>query len=371
MDQPPRQDESDAARDAANRATDARAVERSTHTLIMLFAWAVAFGLLIYFFNALTLVLLLFLAAAAIAAVLRPLRDIPPIRRLGRYGRVASAAAIGVAFWILVAVVLAGAGFLFAGAIGEQMSKWPQTEKKLNATLQSLAHHLGLHQNLTVSSLAQGAMSWLAGNGKAGDLLALVANSTTSLVIGLLLVVFGSVFLLVEPAGELSWPLARLLPQADRPALIGALADLETDLRWWVLGTCISVIVVFGLTWGAFDVVGLDFALPLALLAGGSEIIPTLGPAIAFLIALLFAASQGTFQIVGVLIAWALIHLVEGYILLPVVMRKAVRLPPIVTLFTIVLWARLLGLLGLLLAVPLDLTIWVFLDHFVRRRYDR
>ena len=59
------------------------------------------------------------------------------------------------------------------------------------------------------------------------------------------------------------------------------------------------------------------------------------------------------------------IQLIESWVLLPLMMKRAVRIPPLVTLFMIVLWARLFGVPGLILAIPIDLTRWTFLDRFV------
>ena len=101
---------------------------------------------------------------------------------------------------------------------------------------------------------------------------------------------------------------------------------------------------------------------------GLAELVPTLGPIAAFALALLVAFAQGTSEVIGVTVVYAVIQLLESYVLLPLVMRGAVRIPPVVTLFTVVLWGTIFGFAGFILAVPIDLTIWTFADHFVLRR---
>ncbi|NLX03627.1 MAG: AI-2E family transporter [Phycisphaerae bacterium] len=123
--------------------------------------------------------------------------------------------------------------------------------------------------------------------------------------------------------------------------------------------------IVAAVSWIGFLLIGLPLALSLALLAGFSEIVPTIGPAVAFLIAFLFALSQGTYYAVGVAVIYAVNQLIESYVLPPIVMKKAVKVPPIVTLFTVVLWSKVFGILGLLLALPIDLTIWSFFKHLL------
>jgi predicted PurR-regulated permease PerM len=61
---------------------------------------------------------------------------------------------------------------------------------------------------------------------------------------------------------------------------------------------------------------------------------------------------------------------VESNLVVPLVMRQVVHMPPVVTLFTIVLWAKALGPPGLLLAVPINLAVWTFVRHFVYGRKE-
>jgi predicted PurR-regulated permease PerM len=110
--------------------------------------------------------------------------------------------------------------------------------------------------------------------------------------------------------------------------------------------------------------------LPLAIFAGVSEAVPTVGPAVTFVLALLLGATQGVAQVVGATVVYAVVQSLESYVLIPLVMRSAVNLPPVVTLFTIVLWGKIFGIAGLLLAVPIDLIIWGLLDHFVIRPHE-
>jgi predicted PurR-regulated permease PerM len=55
----------------------------------------------------------------------------------------------------------------------------------------------------------------------------------------------------------------------------------------------------------------------------------------------------------------------EDYIVLPLIMRNAVRIAPVVTLFTVVLWGEIFGVPGLMLAIPINLTLWHAAKHFI------
>jgi hypothetical protein len=99
--------------------------------------------------------------------------------------------------------------------------------------------------------------------------------------------------LLAELADHLLRPLERIVPPHRHAALVGAIADLEPRLCWWCLGTLASMLIVGGASWIGYAVVGLHFALPLALLAAAFEAVPTIDPLFAFGLAALVAPPRG------------------------------------------------------------------------------
>jgi predicted PurR-regulated permease PerM len=182
-------------------------------------------------------------------------------------------------------------------------------------------------------------------------------------LVGLAFFAFGFVYLLSEKNGEIVKALQRLLPR--RPgAVANYFEDLSVRLRWWALGLLMSMSVTGLLTAFSYWMIGLPSWTTLAVLTALAEIVPTLGPALAFLLALVVAATAGETQMVGVAITWLVVQTVESYVILPLVMRRTVHIPPIITLTTIVLWGRLLGGLGLILALPLDLALWTAVEQF-------
>src|SRR5690606_18560946 len=85
-------------------------------------------------------------------------------------------------------------------------------------------------------------------------------------------------------------------------------------------------------------------------------------------VATMFALTQGTSTAIGVAVVYLVIQGIESYALVPIVMKRAVMIPPVVTLFTVVLWGKVFGAAGLFLAIPLDLLVWSFADRFLRQR---
>ncbi|MDB5303258.1 MAG: hypothetical protein JWM97_807 [Phycisphaerales bacterium] len=337
-----------------------------------LFIWGMAIGLLLYFFGSVKMVLLDFLAACAVAAMLRPIVDRMPGPQWLR------GAVVGLGFIVVVAAMLVLVGWLLSKPIQRQMEQWPQLRQHLDHLLESMGQRFGL-PHLTVGTLihrfrgfvAGGAMGEGAasGAGVATRVISGTAEIASDVGITLALVFVGSLYLLVERRGRLTEPLIQMLPMPRRADLGGFFADMEPQLRWWLIGVLFSMATIGILSWLGYWIVGLQFALPLAIFAGLAEIAPNIGALTATLVAALVAATQSTGVLIGVLVVHSITLFIEAHVIAPLIMRRAVDIPPVITIFSIVFWSEILGFGGLLLAIPLDLVIWTALDRFVRRSH--
>lgn len=332
--------------------------------MLTVFGLAVIFVLIVMHIDAVITVLLGLLAAGAIASLLRPVANLIP-------GPRGLSAALTV---VAVLAILAGIGWLLwwslSGAIQQQIENWPQMQEQIDRFFLGWAQYLGLEETITVRSIMDEVAQFIGG-GALADVLGQVTELVTTALIWVAFIFFGTLYLLAENPQRLRRPIARLLPPRYRSPLQMALAELEPKLRWWTLGTLISMTVVGLLAALGFWVIGLEFWLALAVLAAAGEIVPIIGPSVAFLTALLFAAAQGGNVIWGVLAVWGITQTLESNVIIPLVMRQAVRIPPVVTVFTVVLWARAFGPAGLLLAVPINIAVWVFVRYFIYTRRDR
>lgn len=324
---------------------EAEAAPARTWPVKRLLAWAAGLALVLWFFDPLTTVLLGVLGAGALASALAPLRDRLP------FGR-ASGVVAGLVPPLLLVAVLGGIGWLAASQVEIEQQSWREVVDSINGKLAQWSSSLGLQTAPTVSSLAERARDWIDGEGVAS-----AAGALWGILVAVVLVGFGTMYLLSENTADWSRRVIRwLLPHRHERVWEG-LGELPRQLRHWVVGTLVSMTVT-GLAAGtAFWIVGLPLPLTLGLLAGCAEIVPTFGPVAAFLVAGVVAATQSWSMLLGVAIAYSLIQLLESYVVLPLVMKRAVRLPAIVTLFTVVLWGKVFGIAGLVLAIPIDLLI--------------
>lgn len=163
---------------------------------------------------------------------------------------------------------------------------------------------------------------------------------------------------IVTPAAHLAY-VEDAINRANKQAGRWMLAQLA-------LGLIIGVIVWVGLT-----IIGVPYALLLGIIAGVLEIIPYIGPIIAAILGVLIGFSQSLVLGLVVLLFYVAVQQFENHVLVPNVMRKAVGLHPLTTIIAILLGARLAGVVGIILAIPLVTVLSVFLsDIFSTRTTD-
>lgn len=145
----------------------------------------------------------------------------------------------------------------------------------------------------------------------------------------------------------------KLFPDQYRDRAREVLGGVIHTLRWWMLGQLVPMIAVGIATIVAFEILDVQPAFTLGLFTGFMVFIPYIGSLIAFGVVLLLVLVQGFTKVLSVTILFIAIHVAEGYLLTPNVQKRAVYLPPALTIVTQVLMGLLLGFLGFALATPL------------------
>jgi len=179
-----------------------------------------------------------------------------------------------------------------------------------------------------------------------------VIGSTVELIIYLLLVVFLAVYIAVEP--DLYYTgLLHLIPHAARPRAREVLVGMAGVMRRWLLTQVIAMVTI-GVIWGvALSILHVKAALALAVIAALLEFVPTIGPTIAAVPAIavgILDSPQKGLEVIGL---YLLVQGIESNILIPMLMKGQIDLPPGLTIVWQALMALAFGFLGLLVAVPL------------------
>jgi predicted PurR-regulated permease PerM len=157
------------------------------------------------------------------------------------------------------------------------------------------------------------------------------------------------------------------IPNDKREGAREIVGEIARRVGGYVRGQGIMALTIGIANFVIFLIIGLPAALAVAALAGLFEIIPVLGPTLGAIPAVLVAFSFDPSKVVWVIVAGALIQLVENNVLAPRVMHNTVGINPIVTLLAIVAFGALFGFAGLLLAIPIAAIIQIILDRSLLR----
>lgn len=178
-----------------------------------------------------------------------------------------------------------------------------------------------------------------------------VLRSTFALGGGLLLVLFVAAYIGADP--ELyRGLLLELVPSEKRPHTALTLRRVGDTLRAWLTMQLIAMIVIGGVTTIFLFAIHVKAALPLGILAGLLKFIPIVGSIVAAIPAMAMGFIDSPHKALVILIGYVIIQLVENHLLVPVLMKAGVDIPPALTLGIQALMSVLFGFLGLLLAVP-------------------
>lgn len=178
----------------------------------------------------------------------------------------------------------------------------------------------------------------------------------------MLVVLFGGIFLAAQPRFYRTGAI-KLVPPGLRSVVAEAMDESEDALRLWLKGQLIAMVAVGTLTGTALWALGLPSALVLGLLAGFLEFVPFIGPIVAAVPAVLLALAVSPDLALWVALVYFAIQQFEGYLLTPLVQQYAVDLPSVVLLFSLVGLGMLFGTLGVLLAAPLTVVIYVLVKR--------
>lgn len=146
---------------------------------------------------------------------------------------------------------------------------------------------------------------------------------------------------------------------------------LEHKLGGWVRGQLALMVIVGLMSYIGLTFLGIEFAVPLAFLAGLFEIIPNVGPTISMIPAILVALGSSPVLGLAVFALYLIIQQLENNLIVPKVMSKAVGLSPLIIIVALLTGFKAAGAAGAVLAVPTLLLIEVFTNDLYHRHYRK
>lgn len=263
--------------------------------------------------------------------------------------------------------VIIGAFWLIAPTVSDQFSQMksaiPQAAQQVQDWLSQYGWGSALLKkvpdDLSASQLMSGnGMSFMSGDGTLLSKVTGFVSSTFSVLIDLLVVLATALFFAATPK-LYTHGIASLFPVRNQDRVLEVLDTLYDMLKKWLLAMLISMTMVGVSTAIAFKIIGIPMAYALAVMAFFFEFIPNIGPWLAGIPAVLIGLTVSTQTALIVAGVYFGIQLLESFVITPLILKKAIELPPALLLFFQVLIGILAGALGLLLAAPLLAVIMV------------
>lgn len=215
------------------------------------------------------------------------------------------------------------------------------------------------------AKIVDAVKSAYAGSKAAQDVGGLLLGGGEMLV-NVILLLFGSLFFAVEPR-KYERGFLLLVPPSKRPAFEDALFDVGSTLRLWLRAQIIEMTTMGVLVGVGLWIAKVPSAAALGLLAGLSEFIPYIGPTAAMLPALGLAATSGTGPVIGTLVTYAIVRVIQTNFVTPFVTSRVVLVPPAVTLFAILSIGVVFGLFGLFFSMGLLVAIFTLVRSLYLR----
>jgi len=181
-----------------------------------------------------------------------------------------------------------------------------------------------------------------------------VFSGTISVIGGIfsLLVVLSVAFYMsVEEKGVKKF-FASIAPDEHGEYVTGLVDRIQFKMGRWLLGQMALMVIIFAIDYVGLLAIGAPYALILAILAGLLEIVPYVGPIVSAVVAAGISFLHGPVTGLLVLALFAIAQQLEGYVIAPLVMKKAVGLNPVVVILAILIGAKLGGVLGVIISVP-------------------
>jgi len=254
-----------------------------------------------------------------------------------------------VGFTVVALLLTTGlTGYLMAPSLGEQFN---QLSKELPTAFNKVTNEVSeyswarkIKSQATPTKVLSNSSTLLSKASSAfNNILQWIMNFFILILIGL--------YCAFEP-GVYKNGLIKLFPKEKRSRVNEVATELDETLKWWLIGKFFGMVVIGVLTFIGLQLMDLPLALALAIIAAVLTFIPTIGPIIASVPAVLLGLVESPEKALYIAALYSGIQIIESYFLTPLVQRKTISLPPALTLSAQLISGYLVGGIGLAFATP-------------------
>jgi predicted PurR-regulated permease PerM len=258
--------------------------------------------------------------------------------------------------------------------IGDQASEFVDTFPALLENVQQLVAGLQSSVGLPTSfSLDPQNVLEKARNFLSGGTLTTVASvgaSVATVISFAVVILITTVYAVARPVPLVNG-FVNLFPAGQRQRVREILGEMYSSVQRWFLGQLASMTIIGLLFTVAMFVIGIPFALLLGIFSGLISFVPYVGPMISVIPPMLLALTGNPIDALWVILAYLGIQAIEGNLVQPIVMSRAVHLHPVTLVFALLTMGTLFGFVGVFLAIPLVAALHVLLRELWIERMDR
>ena len=179
-----------------------------------------------------------------------------------------------------------------------------------------------------------------------------IASAVFGSAVSFVAIIVISFYLSIQKKGVEDF-LRLIIPQDQEEYVIDVWTRVEKKLGRWLQGQIILALIMGVMVFVGLTLIGVPYALLLGVIAGLLEIVPIAGPILSALVGVSMAVLISPFLALLTLIFYIIVQQVENHILVPMLMKKATGLNPVVVIVALLAGAKLGGVLGMLISVPL------------------
>lgn len=160
------------------------------------------------------------------------------------------------------------------------------------------------------------------------------------------------------------------IPKKHEAFVLNLWARSQKKVSGWFGARILCSLFVGVMTLAACYILGIKYAISFGFLAGILNIIAIIGPVITAVPIVIFTLADSWTKAVFFLAAFIVIQQIEGNILSPILTKKFIGLPPVLVLIALMVGAKLWGILGAVLAIPLTGILFEFLRDFLKKKKE-
>jgi predicted PurR-regulated permease PerM len=336
-----------------------------TATLIVL---AIAAGFLLVF--RFYMVVFLFLVAVMLGTATKP--SVGWLERRGIRTEI-GAILVYIALLALLALFLLLIVPMLAGQVSSVIDKLPEHYRALreglinsnNRFIQRLAFGLPVTIAFSLSSIATPAAGDSPGLAAIGPALAVLGSVAKAIFVVMAILILA--YYWVQEGEVLVRRVILLLPPERREPTRGLYAELEGTVSGYFRGQALLCLAVGLLVLVGYTIIGLPYAIGLALIMMVCEAIPMIGPLLGAIPAMLVALTVAPDKILLTAVVIFVAQMSENHLLVPRIMGRSVGVNPIITILGIAAFGALFGFAGALLAVPLSAAVQIMASRALFR----